>query len=135
VNKHRIIFAASLIIFVGLVLATALRPGSGSIGGAGDDRASVAAPTQLVDIMEAGDKWVLSVRLDNTDADSYLSLIEIDVDGAMTRDEAILRKGNSYSYVHHIYKKDVEAGNVKVRITKSNSESPVELAYKLKTGS
>ncbi len=133
-NKHTIIFAASLVIFVGLVLATVLRPGAGTGGGSGNDGASVAAPSQLVDVMEAGDKWILSVRLDNAGEDSYRSLIEIDVDGAVARDEAVLRRGASYSYVHHIYKNTVSAGDVKVRLTKSNAGSPIELEYKLKTG-
>lgn len=94
--------------------------------------AAASVATQRVDVMEAGEQWILSVRLANPDEDNYLCSIEISVDGKVIRDEAILERGSAYSYVHHIYKDQIETGDVKVNITKSNTEATAEFNYKLK---
>lgn len=123
--KLKLLFIASLVLLGLLTAAAAFHPFTSVV------KYSTVQRSQL---LKMGDDWVIQMSLINKeDADASYT-IHVKVDGTDYPEQPVLLPSErTYSYIHHIARKDVREGIVNIRVFRNGIETPVyEMNYFLR---
>ena len=117
-SRLRIMFIISLLVLVGLFISVIyfIPPGTS------------LTETQRLQIIKAENEWILQCDITNSlDTETEYS-ITVTVDGAVSRDSAVIQPGDTYTYIHHIYPQQLTEGKVVFALYQEGINEPVEQA-------
>ncbi len=123
-SKFRVFYIISLVILGLLLVFTVFRPLA-----TGEEYTEV----QLGGLLQAEDEWVIQFDLINHEGEDKKYTINILIDGELISRDFLVRDGNVFTYIHHVYPERMNERNVSFTIYKEGEEPPFEqVTYYLK---
>ena len=122
-SRLRLVFIFSVIILVAVSVATFffIPPSQG------------LTESKRVHIIEGEEEWILQCNLINRQEKATGYDIHVTVDDEIYRDITVILPGKTYTYIRHIYPRQLDNGVVTFTLYQDNSTQPIEQAtYYLK---
>ena len=117
-SKLRLIFILSLVILAGVFIATVFFIPSGR-----------DYPTsKKVQIIGGDDEWILQCDIVNNEERDVEYNIVVAVDDAVYRESTVVRPGKVYTYLHHVYPRQLKEGRVTFALYEEGKAEPIESA-------
>jgi len=116
--KLRWVFVLSLVILAGVFLTTLYLIPSGKS----------YPETYAIQIIDAGDEWILQCDIINNEERDIEYSIHVAIDGKVYRDSTVVKQGKAYTYIHHVYPRQLVEGKVSFALYVEGKEEPVERA-------
>jgi len=115
-SRLRLIFILSLVILVGVFIATIFFIPSGQS----------YTESKRVQIIEGENEWILQCDIINKQERDIEYNIFIFIDDVVYTDSTVVRQGRTYTYIHHIYRQQLEEGKVTFALYEKGKAEPVE---------
>ena len=117
-SKLRLIFILSLVILVGVFIATIhFIPSEQSYN-----------DSKRMKIIEGEDEWIVQCDIINTEDREVKYSLYFTIDGVIHKDSTVIKQGKTYTYIHHIYPAQLEEGRVTFTLYQEGSVKPIEQA-------
>jgi len=118
--RLRIVFIISLLILGLLVVFTVFRPMETS-----EEYSGVVQES----IIQAEDEWIIQFTITNREAEDASYLINWSTAGEIYNSKTVLiKKGRTFTNIHHVYPEKVKEGKVKLEIYKEDRSVAFEQA-------
>ena len=115
-SKLRLIFVLSLVVLAGVFIFTLCLIPFGE---------SYPEPRRA-QIIDAGDEWILQYDIINNQERDLKYTIHITVDGVVYTDSTVVKPGKTYTYIHHIYPRQLAEGKVTLALYEDGRAEPIE---------
>ncbi len=124
-SKLRIFYIFSLVILGVLVAVTVFHPTASG---------ATYSQVQGEQLLEKDDQWIIEFHILNNEGQDTNYKINVLADGDNLSTDAItIRSGRVFKYIVHIYKDNLDKGEVSLVIYKGNETTPFEyITYYLK---
>ena len=117
-SRLRLIFILSLIVLVGIFISVIY------FIPAGQDYTE----TKRVQIIEGENEWILQCDITNNEEKDIKYTILVTVDDAVRKDSTVVKPGQTYTYIHHIYPQQLDEGKIAFALYEEGKTEPVEQA-------
>ena len=115
-SKLRLVFVLSLVVLAGVFIFTLyLIPFGESY-----------PELRKAQIINAGNEWILQYDIINNQEIDIKYTIHVTVDGAAYSDSTVVKPGKTYTYIHHIYPRQLAEGKVTFALYEGDKAEPVE---------
>jgi len=122
--RLRIVYVVLLVILGVLVVFTVFKPMA--TGGKYSE-------VQREQLLQAKDEWIIQFDIINHEGKDTNYTINVLVDGKPYKESVLIRDGGMFTYIHHIRRDMLSAGEVSFAIHKEGEATPFEQAiYHLK---
>lgn len=117
-SKLRLILVLSIVALAGVFITTIYLIPSGQ--GYPESRRA--------QIIHSGNEWILQYDIINNENRDIGYTIHVTIDNTVYTDSTIVKPGKTYTYIHHIYPRQLTAGKVTVALYEEDKATPVEQA-------
>jgi hypothetical protein len=77
-------------------------------------------------IITGENEWILQYDIFNHEDRDIAYTINVTVDGSFSQDTVVIRSGKAYTYIHHVYPYQLEAGEVTLALYEEGQANPVD---------
>ena len=115
-NRLRLIFVLSLIILAGVFISTIYFIPSGQS----------YTESKRVQIIEGENEWILQCDITNDEERDIEYTFQVTIDNTVYKDSTVVKPGNAYTYIRHIYPQQLEEKEVTFALYKKGEAEPIE---------
>lgn len=115
-SKLRIAFILSLVVLAGVFISTIYFIPSGP----------TYTESKRTQIIEGENEWILQYDIINNETRDIEYTIHLTVDDAVSKDSIVVKQGKTYTYIHHIYPRELGEGQVVFTVYEEGKIAPIE---------